>query len=68
MRPAHTATTAAPQTELPDISEKGRGMRGEVISLDRRLFMQMLAFGNCHDAKPVIDSLAASASMTGFAS
>jgi chlorite dismutase len=60
MRPAAGApAAAAPQTELPDISEKGRGIRGEPISLDRRLFMQMLAFGNCHDAKPVIDALAA---------
>ena len=45
---------------LPDISEKGRGLRGEVITMDRRLFMQLLAFGNCHDTAPVIAALAAS--------
>ncbi len=49
--------SAAPQSELPDISEKGRGLRGEPISMDRRLFMQLLAFGNCHDPKPVIEAL-----------
>lgn len=43
--------------ELPDISEKGRGFRGEVISMDRRLFMQLLAFGNCYDPLPVIEAL-----------
>lgn len=55
MKPA-----GAPPVELPDISEKGRGLRGETITLDRRLFMQLLAFGGCHDAQPVIDALASS--------
>lgn len=32
-----------------DISEKGRGQDGSVISLDRRLFMQFLAFGAVQD-------------------
>lgn len=53
MRPG----SAAPQIELPDISEKGRGPRGEPISLDRRLFMQLLAFGDCLDPKPFIEIL-----------
>ena len=32
-----------------EISEKGRGQNGSVVSLDRRLFMQFLAFGAAHD-------------------
>ena len=32
-----------------DISEKGRSQDGRVISLDRRLYMQFLAFGAAHD-------------------
>ena len=46
-----------PETELPDISEKGRDIHGKPISVDRRLFMQLLAFGNCHDTKPVVEAL-----------
>ena len=30
-----------------DIREKGRGADGTPVTLDRRLFMQFLAFGNC---------------------
>ena len=41
-----------------DLSEKGRSKDGEVISMDRRLFMQLLAFGDCLDPQPVIDALA----------
>ena len=40
-----------------DIREKGRGERGEVISYDRRLFMQLLAYGNCPDSGPLIEAL-----------
>jgi chlorite dismutase len=36
--------------EPPDISEKGGLKNGEPQRSDRRLFMQLLAFGNCHDA------------------
>lgn len=32
-----------------DVSEHGRGAGGETTSLDRRLFMQLLVFGNCQD-------------------
>src|SRR5262249_45495153 len=37
----------APDTGLEDgdVREKGRGATGEVIAADRRLFMQLLAFG-----------------------
>jgi chlorite dismutase len=34
---------------LIDISEKGRSQDGRIISLDRRLYMQFLAFGAAHD-------------------
>lgn len=40
-----------------DLSEKGRTKEGEATSLDRRLFMQLLAYGNCHSALPLIDAL-----------
>ncbi|MEZ4706909.1 MAG: chlorite dismutase family protein [Caldilineaceae bacterium] len=39
-----------------DLSEKGR-KNGQVISLDRRLFMQFLAFGDCTDTGPLIAAL-----------
>ncbi len=42
-----------------DISEKGRSEEGKPISLDRRLFMQFMAFGNCHQPEAVIDKLTA---------
>ncbi|HWP92277.1 MAG TPA: chlorite dismutase family protein [Thermodesulfobacteriota bacterium] len=40
-----------------DISEKGRKKDGTPTSLDRRLFVQFLAFGNCRDIEPLIESL-----------
>jgi chlorite dismutase len=45
-----------------DLSEKGRGNDGNVISADRRLFMQLHAFGSCSDTAPLIAALAASGS------
>src|SRR5262249_47193800 len=44
--------------EPPDISEKGGAKDGQPQRLDRRLFMQFLAFGGCPDAKPLADALA----------
>jgi|SRR5690606_4041532 len=46
--------------EVPplDLSEKGR-RGGEVISLDRRLFMKFTAFGGCANPEPVIEALGA---------
>jgi chlorite dismutase len=41
-----------------DLSEKGKTKDGEVISLDRRLFMQFLAYGGCEDSAPLIETLA----------
>jgi hypothetical protein len=40
-----------------DISEKGRAKDGTVLSSDRRLLMQLLAFGNCHNTRILIDEL-----------
>src|SRR5439155_18063005 len=43
--------------EQLDISEKGRRADGTPISSDRRMFMQLLAFGDCPDTAPLIDAL-----------
>lgn len=43
--------------ESIDISEKGRTAEGETISFNRRLFMQFLAYGNCHNAAPLVQAL-----------
>lgn len=51
---------AANPVELPDIAEKGRDIHGQPVSLDRRLFMQLLVFGGCADPAPLIESLAQS--------
>lgn len=40
-----------------DISEKGKSRDGQPASLDRRLFMQLLAFGDCLDTDAVIEAL-----------
>jgi chlorite dismutase len=40
-----------------DISEKGRAKDGTVLSSDRRLLMQLLAFGNCHNTTKLIEEL-----------
>lgn len=44
-------------TGLPDLSEKGRDARGEVIRRDRRLFMQLQAYGGCSNLAPVIEAV-----------
>ncbi len=40
-----------------DLSEKGKDKDGQPISLDRRLFMQFLAYGNCRDTEPLTEAL-----------
>jgi chlorite dismutase len=45
------------ELETVDISEKGRGADGQVISLERRLYMQLLAYGECPDAAALIPAL-----------
>jgi chlorite dismutase len=42
------------KTGLPDLSEKGRDVRGDVIRSNRRLFMQLQAFGECSNLDEVI--------------
>lgn len=45
-------------TDKPlDLSEKGRSKHGDVTSLDRRLFMQLLAYGDCTDTNALTDAL-----------
>ncbi len=46
-----------PENTILDLSEKGKAKDGEPVSLNRRLFMQFLAFGNCHDATAPIQAL-----------
>jgi len=46
-----------PTTGLPDLSEKGRDARGQVTRSNRRLFMQLLAFGECENIQAVIDAV-----------
>lgn len=44
--------------EPPDLSEKGGLKDGEPQRSDERLFMQLLAFGGCPDARAVADHVA----------
>ncbi len=46
------------EPEQLDLREKGRASDGRVISSDRRLFMQLLAYGGCPDKAPLIEALA----------
>lgn len=46
---------------ITDIREKGAVKEGERQALDRRLFMQLLAFGGCADTAPLIEALKKSA-------
>lgn len=47
-----------PVSELPDISEKGGpGPDGQRQSIDRRVFMQLQAFTDCHDPQAIINTL-----------
>ncbi len=47
----------AKPTSTVDLSEKGRGPDGQVISLNRRLFMQFMAFGEAHDTAMYVERL-----------
>jgi Chlorite dismutase len=52
------ATRPAPEENTPlDLAEKGR-RNGQVISLDRRLFMKFTAFGRCLDSRAAVKALA----------
>lgn len=45
------------ETPVLDLSEKGKGKDGQPISLNRRLYMQFMAFGACADTGPIITAL-----------
>ena len=49
----------ATEKSILDLSEKGKSKDGQPISLDRRLFMQFLAYGNCARTDPLIEALEA---------
>lgn len=40
-----------------DLSEKGKDRAGEPTQVDRRLFMQLFAYGGCWDTQEIIDAL-----------
>ena len=44
--------------EPPDLSEKGGIRNGQPQRSDQRLFMQLMAFGGCHDSRALADALA----------
>jgi hypothetical protein len=44
-------------TEGIDISERSHTADGRQLSLDRRLFMQLMVFGDCTEASTLIDAL-----------
>lgn len=48
---------ARPLSRPIDIAEKGKDASGNPISLDRRLFMQLLAFGACRDVHAIGQAL-----------
>lgn len=57
MEHTNHGTEAAGDAPPPlDIGEKGR-RGGEVISLDRRLFMRFTAFGDCNKPEKAVDAL-----------
>jgi chlorite dismutase len=60
--PAPTDRRRGP--EPPDLAEKGGNRNGEPQRSNDRLFMQLLAFGDCHDARPLAAALEA-AGITG---
>lgn len=46
-----------PEYAIPDLRERGRDATGAAIHSDRRLFVQILAFGDCPDYAPLIPAL-----------
>src|SRR2546425_9003114 len=68
-RRSYTHTVAHPTEarrgpEPPDLSEKGGMKDGVPQRVDRRLFMQFLAFGGCENTRPLVEA-AAAANVTG---
>jgi hypothetical protein len=44
--------------EQIDIREIARTASGEMVASDRRLYMQLFAFGDCEESAPLVDALA----------
>src|SRR6185295_7077692 len=60
--PAESARpTGRARIEPPDISEKGGTRDGRPQRSDERLFVQLLAFGDCDDPRAVMGHLAGAA-------
>jgi hypothetical protein len=59
MSEQHPASTDARRKgpEPPDVSERGGLKNGEPQRLDERLFMQLLVFGGCPDARSLVGPL-----------
>jgi hypothetical protein len=55
--PASARATGRDRLQPPDLTEKGGLKRGEPQRSDERLFMQLLAFGECDDARPLVAHL-----------
>jgi hypothetical protein len=51
------STPSRPDVAVPDLRERGRDVHGQPIFSDRRLFVQVLAFGECPDPTEVIAAL-----------
>jgi len=47
----------APESESVDVAEHGRDAAGETTTLDRRLFMQLHAFGGSRDTAALVSAL-----------
>ena len=47
------------EVESVDIAEHGRTVEGETTSLDRRLYMQLHAFGGARDSATLVSALEA---------
>ncbi len=45
------------ESPLLNLSERGRKKNGETIFSGKRLFMQLLAFGNCYDARALVEAI-----------
>jgi chlorite dismutase len=50
---------AADGGDVADVAEHGRSAEGEVTSLDRRLFMQLHAYGGARDTAALVEALEA---------
>ncbi len=50
-------TQPLPTSEGLDLSEQARTAAGQILRLDRRLFMQLYAFGRCRDPHALVESL-----------